>query len=135
MAISPDISVAMCTYNGAEYIVEQLESIAAQTLLPAEIVVSDDGSTDGTIALLKQTWERLAEHSAELRKVTLTVVVNKSSLGVTKNFEQAISKTTKQYIFLADQDDLWFPTRLEVEAAQLADGAGFVFGNAQLGKE
>ena len=132
MAISPDISVAMCTYNGAQYIVEQLESMAAQTLLPAEIVVSDDGSTDGTVALLKQTWERLAEHSSEVRKVTLTVLSNKTSLGVTKNFEQAIASTTKPYIFLADQDDIWFPTRLEAETALLNGGAGFVFGDAQL---
>ena len=132
MAISPDISVAMCTFNGADYIVEQLESMAAQTLLPAEIVVSDDGSTDGTIALLKQKWERLADHNSEVRKVKLTILSNKDSLGVTKNFEQAIAATTKKFIFLADQDDLWFPTRLEVEAAQLAAGAGFVFGDAQL---
>lgn len=132
MAISPEISVAMCTYNGAQYIVEQLESMAAQTLLPAEIVVSDDGSTDGTIALLKQTWERLSEHSSELRTVKLIVLSNKSSLGVTKNFEQAIGSTTKPYIFLADQDDLWFPQRLEVETAQLKAGRGFVFGDAQL---
>ena len=132
MAISPEISVAMCTYNGAQYIVEQLESMAAQTLLPAEIVVSDDVSTDGTIALLKQTWERLSEHSSELRKVKLIVLSNKSSLGVTKNFEQAIATTTKPYIFLADQDDLWFPQRLEVETSQLKAGAGFVFGDAQL---
>ena len=132
MAISPEISVAMCTYNGAQYIVEQLESMAAQTLLPAHIVISDDGSTDGTIALLKQTWERLSEHSSELQKVQLTILVNKSSLGVTKNFEQAIVATTTPYIFLADQDDLWFPTRLEVETAQLKAGAGFVFGDAQL---
>ncbi|MFA9277651.1 MAG: glycosyltransferase family 2 protein [Rhodoluna sp.] len=132
MAISPEISVAMCTYNGAQYIVEQLESMAAQTLLPAEIVVSDDGSIDGTIALLKQTWERLSEHSSELRKVKLIVLSNKSSLGVTKNFEQAIGATTKPYIFLADQDDVWFPQRLEAETAQLKAGAGFVFGDAQL---
>lgn len=132
MAISPDISVAMCTYNGAQYIVEQLESIAAQTLLPAEIVVSDDGSTDGTVALLKQTWERLAEHSSGVRKVKLTVLTNKTSLGVTKNFEQAIAATTRPYIFLADQDDIWFPARLETEIAQLKAGAGFVFGDAQL---
>lgn len=132
MAISPEISVAMCTYNGAQYIVEQLESIAAQTMLPAEIVVSDDGSTDGTIALLKQTWERLSEHSSELRKVKLTVISNKTSLGVARNFEQAIGATTKPFIFLADQDDVWFPQRLEVETAQLKAGAGFVFGDAQL---
>lgn len=132
MAISPEISVAMCTYNGAHYIVEQLESMAAQTLLPAEIVVSDDSSTDGTIALLKQTWERLSERSSELRTVKLTVISNKTSLGVTKNFEQAIAATTKPFIFLADQDDLWFPERLEVETPQLKAGAGFVFGDAQL---
>ena len=132
MAISPEISVAMCTYNGAQYIVEQLESMAAQTLLPTEIVVSDDGSTDGTIALLKQTWERLSKHSSELRTVKLTVISNKTSLGVTKNFEQAIGATTKPFIFLADQDDLWFPQRLEVETAQLKAGAGFAIGDAQL---
>lgn len=132
MAISPDISVAMCTYNGVEYIVEQLESLAAQTLRPNHIVVSDDGSTDGTIALLKQTWERLSEHSAELRKVTLTILVNKTSLGVTKNFEQAIAATSTPFIFLSDQDDLWFPTRLENETEHLKSGAGFVFGDAQL---
>lgn len=132
MAISPEISVAMCTYNGAQFIGEQLESMAAQTLLPAEIVVSDDGSTDGTIALLKQTWERLSEHSSEIRTVKLTVISNKTSLGVTKNFEQAIAATTKSFIFLADQDDLWFPQRLEVETARLKAGVGFVFGDAQL---
>ena len=132
MAISPDISVAMCTYNGADYIAVQLESMAAQTLLPAEIVVSDDGSTDGTISLLKQTWERLSSRFPELTKVKLTVLVNKISLGVTGNFEQAIAATTQKLIFLADQDDLWFPDRLEVEASQLASGVGFVFGDAQL---
>lgn len=132
MAISPDISVAMCTYNGAEYIAQQLESMAAQTHLPAEIVVSDDGSTDGTIALLKQTWERLTSRSAELNKVKLTILVNKTSLGVTANFEQAIAATSKKFIFLADQDDLWFPDRLAVEASKLTSGAGFVFGDAQL---
>jgi glycosyltransferase involved in cell wall biosynthesis len=132
VAISPDISVAMCTYNGADYIVEQLESMAAQTLLPAEIVVSDDGSTDGTIALLKQTWERLSGHNSQVALVKLRILTNPSSLGVTQNFEQAIGATTTPYILLADQDDVWFPQRVEVEAAQLRAGAGFVFGDATL---
>lgn len=132
MAISPDIAVAMCTYNGAEYIVEQLETMAAQTLLPAQIVVSDDGSTDGTIALLKQAWERLQVHTPELAHIELIVLVNAAPLGVTKNFEQAISSTTKKWIVLADQDDIWFPRRLELEAHELSSGAGFVFGDAEL---
>jgi len=132
VAISPNISVAMCTYNGAHYIAAQLETMATQTLLPAEIVVSDDGSTDGTVALLKQTWEKLVEHKTILGRIKLTVLQNKTSLGVTKNFEQAIAATSKQYIFLADQDDLWFPQRLETGAALLDAGAGFVFGDADL---
>lgn len=132
MAISPDIAVAMCTYNGAEYIVEQLETMAAQTLLPAQIVVSDDGSTDGTIALLKQAWERLQVHTSELAHIELIVLVNAAPLGVTKNFEQALASTTKKWIVLADQDDIWFPRRLELEAQKLSSGAGFVFGDAEL---
>lgn len=132
MAISPDIAVAMCTYNGAEYIVEQLETMAAQTLLPAQIVVSDDGSTDGTIALLKQAWERLQIRTPELTHIELIVLVNAAPRGVTKNFEQAISATTKKWIVLADQDDIWFPSRLEIEAQKLSTGAGFVFGDAEL---
>ncbi|MDH6533335.1 glycosyltransferase involved in cell wall biosynthesis [Aurantimicrobium minutum] len=132
MAISPDIAVAMCTYNGAEYIVEQLETMAVQTLLPAQIVVSDDGSTDGTVALLKQAWERLHVRSPELAGVEFSVLVNAAPLGVTQNFERAISATTKKWIFLADQDDVWFPSRLEKESQKLRDGAGFVFGDAEL---
>jgi glycosyltransferase involved in cell wall biosynthesis len=122
----------MCTYNGAQFIASQLETMAAQTVLPTEIVISDDGSTDGTVALVKQTWEKLVEHHSQLGKVKLTIVSNSSSLGVTKNFEQAIAATSTPFVFLADQDDLWFPTRLESEVTQLKNGAGFVFGDADL---
>jgi glycosyltransferase involved in cell wall biosynthesis len=132
VAISPDIAVAMCTYNGADYVVEQLESLAAQTLLPAEIVISDDGSTDGTVALIRQAWERLQTRTPELSRIQLTILANEAALGVTKNFEQAISATTKKWIVLADQDDIWFPARLEIQAAQLSAGAGFDFGDADL---
>lgn len=132
MAISPDISVAMCTYNGAKYISEQITSIASQTLLPAEIVISDDASSDGTVALLKQTWDRLTIQNQELSKIRFIVLGNKSSLGVTANFEQAIAQTTKPIIFLSDQDDLWMSNRVEVQSACIRDGADFVFGDAQL---
>lgn len=54
------ISVVMCTYNGEEYLPEQLDSILGQTLPPYEIIVQDDGSTDGTLALLHAYAERHA---------------------------------------------------------------------------
>jgi glycosyltransferase involved in cell wall biosynthesis len=50
---SAEISVALCSYNGAEYIGEQLESITGQSLKPKEIVVCDDGSSDGTVELVE----------------------------------------------------------------------------------
>ncbi|HEY0725018.1 MAG TPA: glycosyltransferase, partial [Pyrinomonadaceae bacterium] len=76
------ISVAMCTYNGADFLPAQLESIAAQSRKPDQIVVCDDGSTDETRALL----DRFAKESA----IPVLLSFNKKNLGSVKNFEKAI---------------------------------------------
>ena len=52
--MAPRVSIALCTYNGARYLQEQLESIALQSRLPMELVVCDDQSTDNTISILKR---------------------------------------------------------------------------------
>ncbi|WP_370281997.1 glycosyltransferase [Plantibacter sp. M259] len=78
-AVDGRVSVALCTYNGAVFLEEQLASMLAQTVLPGEIVVSDDGSTDGTSAIV----ERFAAESS----VPVRVLRNPSPLGVTRNFE------------------------------------------------
>lgn len=99
------VSVALCTRNGEAYIGAQLASILAQTVRPAEIVLSDDGSTDGTVALARQ---QLAGSG-----VALTVIENAVPLGVTANFAQAILACTHPLVALSDQDDEWMPDRLE----------------------
>lgn len=99
------ISVAMCTYNGERYLEEQVASILGQTRPPDEIVVHDDRSTDGTVAVL----ERLARNSA----VPLRIAVNAVNLGSTRNFEGAINACSGDLIALADQDDVWVPEKLE----------------------
>nr|WP_262918306.1 glycosyltransferase family 2 protein [Mucilaginibacter straminoryzae] len=94
----------MTTYNGEKYLEEQLLSLFNQTLKPAEIIVCDDCSTDGTQAILKKYSD---QH-------LLTYYVNEYRLGVIANFKKAVSLAQKDhYIALCDQDDIWLPHKLQ----------------------
>ncbi len=120
------ISVAMCTYNGADFLPAQLESILAQSRPPDEIIICDDGSTDETQALLK----KFAAESP----VSASIQLNEENLGSVKNFEQAIRLCSGDVIALSDQDDVWRSDKLElIEAAFTnAPAAGLVFSDAEL---
>ena len=107
MDVRLTVSVALCTHNGARFIREQLESIFAQTVLPDEIVISDDASTDGTLDLVARAFANRPAGPA------LIVLENNPALGVTKNFERAILACTSEIILLSDQDDRWTPNRAE----------------------
>lgn len=116
----------MCTYNGARYIEEQLLSIGAQTMQPFELVVCDDGSRDGTAAIV-ECFRSSASFAVRLYR-------NETNLGSTKNFEKAIGLCEGEAIALCDQDDRWSPEKLRVSAAILVsrpEVAG-VFSNASL---
>lgn len=94
----------MATYNGAKYLEEQLDSILAQTLSPAEILVSDDASDDGTTEILEKYQA----------KGLLRFHVNEQRLGYVGNFQNAVSMAQQDhYIALSDQDDIWLPRKLE----------------------
>lgn len=98
------ISIALPTYNGEKYIREQLDSIYNQTLVPDEVVVVDDCSTDNTVNILEEYSQRYG----------LKYFVNDSNIGYNKNFEKAIRLCAGDYIALSDQDDVWFPTKIQV---------------------
>ena len=105
------VSVALCTHNGAAFVTEQLLSILNQSRPPAEIVVSDDNSTDDTLAVIDRVgtaWR--ADHPAVT--VAVRILRNPVALGVTANFEQAIAACTGDLIALSDQDDVWHADRL-----------------------
>jgi len=106
------VSVALCTYNGAAYLGEQLDSIVAQSRPPDELVVCDDGSTDGTVGLL-QAFVPEAPFPVRLYR-------NERNRGFAKNFERAISLCTGDFIALSDQDDVWKPEKLARLATALA---------------
>lgn len=117
------ISVACCTYNGEQYIAAQLESMQAQTRLPDEVIVCDDGSTDNTVAIV--------EAFAKQSPFAVKVFRNESKpLGSSKNFEKAITLCSHELIALADQDDVWMPEKLNKLSAAFDAGVGLVFSNA-----
>ena len=116
----------MCTYNGALYLREQLDSIAAQTRLPDELVVCDDGSTDRTVAIL--------EAFAAAAPFAVRIHLNRANLGTPKNFERAIGLATGEIIAFGDQDDVWYPHKLERLVQELArsERVGLVFSDADV---
>ena len=91
------ISVAMATYNGENYIKEQIETICLQLNKNDELVISDDGSTDDTISIINSL-------SKKYKQIKL---IDGPKNGVKQNFANAISNCEGKYIFLADQDDIW----------------------------
>ena len=119
-------SIAMCTYNGARFVGAQLESIAAQTRLPDELIVCDDGSDDRTIEILQSFAARA--------HFPIRVEINSQRLGLVKNFEKAIGLCNGDLIALSDQDDVWLPeklARIEAEFARSLN-VGLVFTDAEI---
>jgi glycosyltransferase involved in cell wall biosynthesis len=105
------ISVALCTYNGEQYLPAQLESILQQTVSVDEIVVCDDRSKDDTLAIINRF--------AEKAPFPVRVFQNETNLGSTKNFEKCLSLCQGDTIFLSDQDDLWRSDKVEKQVAFL----------------
>ena len=120
------VSVALCTYNGAKYLPDQLKSMELQTRKPDELVVCDDRSTDETLDILR------AFKKTCLFRVRL--YENESNLGSTKNFEKTIRLCHGDIIFLADQDDVWQSGKIEriLAAFEEHPDAGYVFSNASM---
>ena len=111
------ISVALCTHNGARFLGEQIRSICSQTHLPGEIVLSDDASSDDSVAVAREAVEACRSSRSGL-SLELRVLENRPALRVTKNFEQAVLACRGELIALSDQDDIWHPGRLQRMAAE-----------------
>jgi glycosyltransferase involved in cell wall biosynthesis len=107
---SHSLSVVMATYNGDLWVGEQLQSIALQTRLPDELIVSDDGSTDRTMEIVEEFSE-----SAPFA----VRIVKGPSKGLAENFWSASSLCSSEFISWSDQDDLWYPEKLEVSERTL----------------
>lgn len=106
------VSIVMCTYNGERFLREQLDSILAQTYPLLEIIIQDDHSTDGTMALLR---EYAQEHEI------IKIFTNEGERGVNNNFYSAMARAQGDLIAISDQDDIWLPKKIETLVAHLGD--------------
>jgi glycosyltransferase involved in cell wall biosynthesis len=120
-------SIAMCTFNGERHLGEQLQSIASQALLPGELVVCDDCSVDNTVEILRRF--------AMQAPFPVRIFENPVNVGYRQNFANAIARCTEEFIALADQDDVWYPQKLQRLAGiflQHGDSIAGVFSNGDL---
>ena len=101
------ISVALTTYNGEKYILEQLDSIKKQSRPVDEVIICDDGSTDTTIQLIN---EFIKTNQLD----TWKLFQNKENLGYSRNFFKAVRLCNGQHIFLCDQDDVWDKDKVKI---------------------
>lgn len=124
--MTPTVSVALGTHNGAAYIEEQVRSILDQSVPPDEIVISDDASTDGTVDRARTILDGV--------DVRVRILRNTEALGVSGNFEQAILACSSEFVALSDQDDRWHPRRIELSLAAFAatPALQLVHGDANL---
>jgi len=112
------ISVAMCTFNGEQFLESQLTSIAVQTQTPDEVIVCDDGSSDCS--------KKIVERFSGRVQFPVRLVENETNLGSTKNFEKAIRLCQGSIVVLADQDDTWYRQKLERLRAPFLTSASVV---------
>jgi glycosyltransferase involved in cell wall biosynthesis len=102
------ISVCIATYNGEKYIRDQIDSILPQLTINDEIIVSDDNSTDKTIKYIEN-----------INDYRIKIFTNQLGKGYSKNFENAINKSTGEIIFICDQDDFWESNKVEIMLSYL----------------
>ena len=100
------VSVAMAVYNGEKYILKQLSSILSQTLSVDEVIISDDASTDNTANIVRQF---ILDNSLDGK----WKLISNTEKGVKGNFYNAIKSTSGDIVFLCDQDDIWYPEKVE----------------------
>ena len=109
------VSIVLTNFNKEKFILEQLNSIVAQTYHNWELIIADDCSTDGS----KEIIRRFIEDNRDRKIIFLE---NEENLGVAKNFEKGLGFATGEYVAVCDADDVWLQDKLEKELQFLKKG-------------
>jgi glycosyltransferase involved in cell wall biosynthesis len=117
---APMISVVIPLYNGRDFIAEAIESVVAQTLSPLEVIVVDDGSSDGS-----------GEIAGAVDAPFPIKVLRQANRGQSAARNEGVRHASGEYVAFLDQDDLWRPVHLELLAAPMAGApdVGWVYGD------
>lgn len=105
------ISICLATYNGMAFIRDQIDSILPQLSEGDELIISDDGSTDGTLDIVKSYNDQ-----------RIKIYQNEKRHGVAGNFENALRHSSGDIIFFSDQDDVWMPDKVSELSNFVIDG-------------
>ncbi|EKF6289098.1 glycosyltransferase family 2 protein [Vibrio cholerae] len=119
-------TVVLCTYNGEQYISLLLESIINQTIAPKEIIISDDGSDDRTLSIIR-------EFENSVTDIIFTYLMGPRR-GPSENFIKSLSIANSDWVFIADQDDIWVSDKVEVyfSEVELSSVPCLVFSDSTL---
>lgn len=119
----PFVSVVMCVYNGERFLQEQLESVLNQTYTNFELLIIDDSSTDKSYSILKSYQ---LKHPNKIR-----LFQNEKNIGFNRNFEKGILLSKGEFISICDQDDIWFPEKIEELVSTIGE-AHLIYSNSEL---
>jgi glycosyltransferase involved in cell wall biosynthesis len=117
----PLVSVVMCTCNGEDFVSKQLDSLINQTYPNLEIIISDDASTNNTLAILR---------AYATKDARIKLYVNEQNLGFTKNFSNACLLASANHIAFCDQDDIWHLEKIERMMKAWVEGASLMYANS-----
>ena len=112
------LAILMATYNGEEFIREQINSILNQTYKNWKLIIHDDGSTDNTVDIIK-------EYTKKYPNKIILIEDNIKCNGAKENFSHLIKIAYKNfnfdYILFSDQDDIWLPNKIEVSLSKIQE--------------
>ena len=106
------IDILLATYNGEQFLAQQVDSLLAQTIRNFRILVRDDGSTDSTKKILKEYQNKFPE-------VIRIIEDDLGNIGVAQNFNILMQSTNAEFLCFCDQDDVWLKNKLEVSIKEI----------------
>lgn len=117
------VDILLATYNGEEYLREQIDSILNQTHTEFRLLISDDGSKDSTRKILEEYKNKDSR---------IEVFLQENNLGVVKNFEFLLGKVEAKYYMFSDQDDIWKETKIEKSLNKIEEGFDLVYSDLEV---
>lgn len=117
------VDILLATYNGEKYLREQINSILNQTYTEFRLLISDDGSTDETRAVLEEYKNKDSR---------IEVFFQENNLGVVKNFEFLLEKVEAKYYMFSDQDDIWKEGKIEKSLKKIEEGFDLVYSDLEV---
>ena len=102
------VTILMSTYNGEQFLAEQIESIQQQTFTDWELLIRDDGSKDQTPKIIKKFAEKDD-------RIVFINPHNRENIGVIQSFHSLLKHQPSDYYFFSDQDDVWLSNKLQIQ--------------------